>query len=97
MKRLLQAALAMMVALFLTAPVWAGQGKGEGHAYGRHKMHRNHSKRSNKYGKVRGKERAEEVQEMNKGADKNRGFTVAPGVEKAEGDSVGKNSRKPNR
>ncbi len=97
MKRLLQAALAMMVALFLTAPVWAGQGKGEGHAYGRHKMHRNHSKRSNKYEKKHGKERAEEVQEMNTRADKNRGFTVAPGVEKAEGDSVGKNSRKPNR
>ncbi len=95
MKRLLQAALAMMVALFLTAPVWADQGKG--HAYGRHKMHHNHSKRSNKYGKKHGKERAEEVQEMNKGADKNRGFTVAPGIEKTEGESVVKNSRKPSR
>ncbi len=94
MKRLLQAALAMMVALFLTAPVWAGQGKGEGHAYGRHKTHGSHSKRSNKHGKMRGKERAEEVQEMNKGADKNRGFTVAPGIEKAEGETVFKNRRK---
>ncbi len=97
MKRLLQAALAMMVALFLTAPVWAGQGKGEGHAYGRHKMHRNHSKRSNKHGAVRGKERAEEVQGMNTRADKNRGFTVAPGIEKTEGERVVKNSRKPGR
>jgi len=40
--------------------------------------------RSNRGGNVRGNERAEEVQEMNKKADANRGFTVAPGVEKAE-------------
>lgn len=40
--------------------------------------------RSNEGGRTRGLERAEESQEMNTRADKNRGFTVAPGVEKAE-------------
>lgn len=94
MKRLFQAALAMMVASFLTAPVWAGQGKGHGHAYGHHKMHHKHGKRSNQGGAVTGKERAEEVQGMNTGADKNRGFTVAPGIEKTEGEPVVKNRRK---
>ncbi len=40
--------------------------------------------RSNEGGQTRGVERAETSQEMNTRADKNRGFTVAPGVEKAE-------------
>ncbi len=40
--------------------------------------------RSNAGGQVRGLERAEASQEVNTRADKNRGFTVAPGVEKAE-------------
>lgn len=94
MKRLVQIVLAMMVASFLTVPLSADQGKG--HAYGRHKKH-HHSMRSNKDGTMHGRERAEEVQEMNKGAYKNRGFAVAPGIEKSEGETVVKNSRKPGR
>jgi len=35
-----------------------------------------------KGGKVKGLERTEEVQEMNKRADAQRGFTVAPGLRK---------------
>ena len=47
-----------------------------------------------KGGKVKGLERTEEVQEMNKRADAQRGFTVAPGVEKAESKQAGKVSVK---
>ncbi len=46
--------------------------------------------RSNKGGKVRGRERAEQVQALNAKADTKRGFTVAPGVEKAEGKTPAK-------
>ncbi len=49
--------------------------------------------RSNQGGKVRGLERAEEVQSTNAGADANRGFTVAPGVEKAEQRAAMKRAR----
>jgi hypothetical protein len=52
------------------------------------------STRSNKGGKVKGLERAEEVQEMNKRADAQRGFTVGPGVEKAESKQAGEASVK---
>lgn len=52
------------------------------------------STRSNKGGKVKGLERAEEVQEMNKRAGAQRGFTVGPGVEKAESKQAGKASVK---
>ena len=42
--------------------------------------------RSNKGGRVRGRERAEEVHLMNRRRDAHRGFTAAPGVERAEGE-----------
>jgi len=45
------------------------------------------SERTNKHGKVRGRERAEAAQSMNTSADANRGYTVAPGVEGAEAGS----------
>jgi len=48
--------------------------------------------RSNKGGAVRGKARAEQVQSLNNKADTNRGFTIAPGVEKAETKTAGNNS-----
>ncbi len=50
--------------------------------------------RSNEGGKTRGLERAEESQEMNTRADKNRGFSVAPGVEKAEQHANSSESRR---
>ena len=95
MKRVLYFGLAFLVFVLLAIPA-AAQESERGKARhskstsshpAAHRMLRHRSKprhRSNKGGKVRGKERAEEVQQMNKKADANRGFTIAPGVEKAE-------------
>ncbi len=48
--------------------------------------------RSNRHGRMRGLERAEQVQNRNTRADANRGFTVAPGVERAERHAVRRNA-----
>ena len=48
--------------------------------------------RTNKGGELRGLERAEAAQSTNTRADVNRGFTVAPGVEKAETKHAAKES-----
>lgn len=100
MKKLLHSGLTLVVLAFLTTPAWAEKGghshgspaaashsKGASHSVGHKRMS---SKRSNKRGDVHGLERAEEVQAMNTKADANRGFTVAPGVEKAEGETTAK-------
>ncbi len=101
MKRLFQFGVAALVAAFLAVPASAGQGN-HSHGVGKSSNHvkslpsksSNASAHSNKGGEVKGLERAEEVQGMNKRADAQRGFTVAPGVEKAEGEQVGKTSVK---
>ncbi len=101
MKKSVYAALALLVTAFLTMPGWARQGNSH-HGTGKASTHHHTSSsksshasaRSNKGGKVRGLERAEEVQEMNKRADANRGFTVAPGVEKAESQQTVKTTAK---
>ena len=53
--------------------------------------------RSNRGGKVRGRQRAEEVQTMNTRADANRGFTVAPGLQKSERHATSKNAKRSKR
>lgn len=99
MRKVAYAGLALMVWGLLAAPAWAQKG-GHGGRGGRSTAGTSRSgtssdrsvpshpsmasQRSNKGGEVRGLERAKEVQAMNKRADANRGFTVAPGVEKAE-------------
>ncbi len=89
MKRLSYFILAFAVMTFLAVPAWAQKG-GQGGHHGKSSTHASahHSKhsttRSNAGGKTQGLERAEQVQEKNTKADANRGFTVAPGVEKAE-------------
>ena len=101
MKKSVYAALALLVTAFLTMPGWARQGNAH-HGTGKASTHHHTSSsksphagaRSNQGGKVRGLERAEEVQAMNKRADANRGFTVAPGVEKAESLQAGKTAAK---
>lgn len=97
MKKMLRSGLAIVVLVFLAMPAWAHKasqaygpaGSSSAASHSKRAVHpaghkRMSSKRSNKGGDVRGVERAEEVQTMNKKADANRGFTVAPGVEKAE-------------
>jgi len=51
------------------------------------------SVRSNKGGATKGLERAEQVQTTNK-ADAHRDFTVAPGLEKAEGKHASKKTHR---
>ncbi len=91
MKRLLHLGLATLVVAFVAIPAVADSGKHGHRARGSPSHVKVSSKsskasvRSNKGGKVKGRERAEEVQEMNKRADARRGFSVAPGVENAEG------------
>ncbi len=101
MKRLIGLGVAIVVAVFLAAPGYARQGRGQGGGNSSGARLSSHAPkpntRSNKGGKVRGRERAEEVQEMNKRADRERGFDVAPGVEKAEAGKTGKKSHKRNR
>src|SRR2546422_3827765 len=48
--------------------------------------HAKSNDRSNKGGRVRGRERAEEVHVMNRRRDAHSGFTVAPRAERAEGE-----------
>ncbi len=102
MKRVLYLMLAVLVLGLL--PAWAQRGRhggGTGKA-AEVKVSKDsastHSQmsteRSNKGGQVRGLERAEEVQAMNAKADAKRGFTVAPGVEKAEGETSTNKSAK---
>ena len=101
MKRLFHLGLAALVAASLYVPASArqgnhshGAGKSTGPAKSLPSESSKASTRSNKGGKVKGFERAEEAQEMNKGADAQRGFTVAPGVEKAEAKQAGKTTVK---
>lgn len=98
MKKVFYCGLGLLVSTLLTTPASAqrgGRGHGLTHASqslgsdkdknkNTHSMKASNHNRSNKGGTVRGKERAEEVQSMNKKADTNRGFTTASGVEKAE-------------
>ncbi len=100
MKTLFHLGLAALVAASLSVPASArqgnhshGAGKSTGPAKSLPSESSKASARSNKGGKVKGLERAEEAQEMNK-ADAQRGFTVAPGVEKAEGKQAGKTTVK---
>jgi hypothetical protein len=101
MKGMFHLGLAALVAGFLAMPAPAGQGnhsqgagKSTSHAKSLPSASSKASTRSNKAGKVKGLERAEEVQGMNKRDDAQRGFTVAPGVEKAESKQAGKASVK---
>lgn len=105
MNKLFHAGLAIFVVSLLTTLGWARQGRSEhgtakapAHARMSSPRSSKASARSNRSGKVRGLERAEGVQEMNKRADAERGFTVAPGVEKAEkhqaGEKAGKAGKK---
>lgn len=105
MKKVLYSGVAVLVFAFLTVPAWAQEGGG-GHGSGKSVKASSKSKasthasagahtpasgtRSNKGGEVRGTARAEEVQKMNTRADEERGFTVAPGLAKAEQQAGGK-------
>lgn len=100
MKKVLCSGLTILVLGFLTVPAWAqkgGHGQGAGKSMGAsgvtHGKASSHSpsshssmagERSNKGGQVRGRERAREVQGMNTTADTERGFTTAPGLDKAD-------------
>ncbi len=97
MKKVLYPLFAIVVLGFLAVPAWAqkvgGAHRAQKASVTSHETvstpaapehSRMSTKRSNKGGKVRGLERAEEVQAMNTKADAKRGFTVASGVEKAE-------------
>jgi hypothetical protein len=89
MKKILYLGLAFLVFGFLALPAFA-----RANSHGKSATHIKTSKaskstaHSNKGGTVKGLERAEEVQAANSKADAKRGFTVAPGVEKAEGETV---------
>lgn len=113
MKKTLYGVMAFLILACLSIPAWAqkgGQGsQGAAHATAG-KMHSKKSahkssmsaERTNKGGAVRGKARAEEVQQENAKADTERGFTEAPGMthptgkaaEKAKGKSS-THSKKP--
>ncbi len=98
MKKVLYPLFAIVALGLLAVPTWAQKASGGAHralkaSVTSHETastpvaaehSRMSSKRSNKGGKVRGLERAEQVQAMNTKADANRGFAVASGVEKAE-------------
>ncbi len=97
MKKVLYPLFAIVVLGLLAVPTWAQKASGAHRALkasvtshetastpAAPEHSRISSKRSNKGGKVRGLERAEQVQAMNTKADANRGFAVASGVEKAE-------------
>ena len=95
MKKAFYSGLAVLVLACLAGPAWAqkgGGGKARGAAAVSHRKASTRSvtgnapssvERSNKGGEVRGQERAAEVQSMNTKADTERGFTTAPGPEKA--------------
>ncbi len=96
MKRTLYVGLAALVFASLSAPAWAqkgGHGRGAGKStavsgapHGKSATHASQARqRSNKGGEVRGLDRAKEVQGMNAKADAERGFTTAPGLDKASG------------
>ncbi len=81
MKKVLYLSLAFLATVLLAMPAAAQRAGGGKSGSSGPSMDRD---RSNHGGQVRGNERAEEVQQMNKRADAHRGFSVAPGVEKAE-------------
>ncbi len=86
MKKILYLGLAFLGFAFLGLPAFA-----RANSHGKSATHAKTSKaskstaHSNKGAAVKGLERAEEVQTADSKADAKRGFTVAPGVEKAEG------------
>jgi hypothetical protein len=95
MKKLLYTGLALLVFGCLAMPASAqGQAHGKSAVHSKASTHSQASARSNKGGQVRGLQRAAEVQSMNGRADAKRGFTVAPGVEKAEGETATKTTHK---
>jgi len=99
MRKVVYSGLALLVLGCLAGTAWAqkgGRGGGGGKPAGVRAASRGKAstpsaskasptsvERSNKGGEVRGTERAEEVQSMNTKADTERGFTTAPGLEKA--------------
>src|SRR2546422_11701899 len=93
MKRVLYSGLAFLILALLSMPATAqARSHSDKAVHGRASHHAaasRHAKsndRSNKGGRLRGRERAEEVHAMNRRKDAHRGFTVAPGVEGAEGE-----------
>ena len=92
MRKLLYTGLAFLLPAFLLMPPRAqarSHSDAAVHGSSRHATVSRHVKsneRSNKGGRVRGRERAEEVHAMNRRRDAHRGFTAAPRVERAEGE-----------
>ena len=85
MKRVPYSGLAFLILALLSMPAWAqARSHSNAAAHGRFSRHATvsrHAKsndRSNKGGRVRGRERAEEVHAMNRHRDAHRGFAVAP-------------------
>ncbi len=89
MKKALHLGLGLFVLLFFAVSGWASHGR-RGKSSGNSATGLTHSHavkssaRSNAGGKTRGTERAEQIQSKNTTADTNRGFTTAPGLDKAE-------------
>ncbi len=105
MKKVLYGGLTFFVLTCLSFPAWAqkgGQGgQGASHAaagmsHSRKSSHKSSmaAERSNKGGAVRGKTRAEQVQQENTKADTERGFTEAPGLSQTTGQAAGKTKGK---
>ncbi len=100
MRKLLLGGLSFFVLTCLSLPAWAQKGghgaAGAAHAaagmsHSKKSSHKSSmsAERSNKGGAVRGKARAEEVQQENAKADTERGFTQAPGMTQTTGKAAG--------
>ena len=93
MKRVLYSGLAFLILALLSMPATArARSHSDKAVHGRSSRHAaasRHAKSndcSNKGGRVRGRERAEEVHAMNRRRDAHHGFTAAPRAERAEGE-----------
>ncbi|MBZ5563004.1 MAG: hypothetical protein LAP13_11375 [Acidobacteriia bacterium] len=96
MKKAIYVGMASLVVACLSLPAWAQKsghgGSGASHAatgvsHSKKSSHKSSmaTDRSNKGGAMRGKTRAEEVQQENAKADTERGFTEAPGMTQTTG------------
>ncbi len=100
MRKLSSTGMALLVLMCLSLPAVAQKGSNgrggkslaaTGMSHSKKSSHKSSmsAERSNKGGAVRGKARAEEVQQENTKADTERGFTEAPGMAQTTGKAAG--------
>ncbi len=105
MRKMVYVGMALLVLACLSLPAWAQKsGHGEsgashaatGMSHSKKSTHKSSmaTDRSNKGGAMRGKTRAEEVQQENTKADTERGFTEAPGLTQTTGKAAGQTKGK---